>query len=261
MCILSFWIHRSFWLWGAFLGLSLSLAIRSGIANPFSLIPLASLGVIHFPLQRNVAGIQRWALVLMATCISVILIRHWLPTFSNWHVEGKFWISYDKPFIGIFVLAFTLPLLRSRAEWGQVLIKAVPLTILGIGAMIFLAGAAGVVTLDPKWPPHFLLRVASNLILVTIPEEAFYRGFLQEELFKRFGQGFKGGLGAIGITSLFFMAMHISWSPSLGILAFTFVASLLYGAIYQYTRAVEGSIFCHFLLNMTHLIFFSYHAL
>lgn len=261
MSILSFWIHRSFWLWGAFLTISLSLAIHVGISQPFSLVPIGSLGVIHFLLKRHIAGIQRWILVLMATAISVLLIYHWVPAFTNWHVSGNFWISYDKPFIGFFVLAFSLPLLRSPEEWRAVLLKAVPLTILGIGGMIFLATITGAIELQPKWPSYLLLRAMTNLVFVTIPEEAFFRGFIQEELCKRFGEGFKGGFGAIVLTSLFFTAMHLSWSPNLEILTFVCVASLLYGAIYHLTRAVESSILCHFLLNMTHLVFFSYHAL
>lgn len=261
MCFLSLWIHRSAWLWGSFLAISLILAFQTSVAKPFSLVPIATLGVCNFLMARAIKGIQRWILFGITIFVSMALSFHWIPVFCNWNVSGKFWINYDKPFAGLFVLAFALPLIRFRLDFLKVALKTVPLSILGISGMSLLAISSGAVCFDFKWPDHLFLRTASNLVLVSIPEEAFFRGFVQEELFKRFGQGVKGHVGSVLITSIFFALMHVGWSPNIGIMAFVFLAGVLYGAIYQYTRAIESSIFCHFALNMTHMIFFSYHAM
>lgn len=258
MSFLSLWIHRSAWLWGSFLAISLILAFQAGVAKSFSLTPIGTLWVCNLLMARSVKGIQRWILFCITIFVSSALSMHMIPGFCNWHVSGKFWVNYDKPFIGLFVLAFALPLIRSRSELFSIALKTLPLTIIGISCMIILAMASGSVSFEFKWLDHFLLRAATNLIFVSVPEEAFYRGFVQEELFKRFGQGTKGHVGSVLITSLFFAVMHIGWTVNMGMLAFVFLAGILYGAIYQYTRSIESSIFCHFALNMTHMIFFSY---
>lgn len=260
MCFLSLWICRSPWLWGSFLAISLILAVQTEVAKPFSLIPIATLGVSHFLMSRSVKGAQRWLLFSIAIFISVSLIFHWAPGFCNWHVSGKFWINYDKPFIGLFALTFTLPLLRSKPEYLKMALKAIPLIILGIVGMAMLAVASGTVHFNLKWPDHFFLRMANNLAFVSISEEAFFRGFVQQELFKRFGERFKGHVGSVLITSLFFTLMHVGWTSDIGLMLFVFLAGILYGTIYQYTRAIESSILCHFVLNMVHMIFFNYHA-
>jgi hypothetical protein len=261
MCFLSLWIRRSVWLWASFLAISLILAFQAGVAKPFSLVPIGTLILCHILMARSLQGIQRWIVFAISIIVSAALILHQIPGFCNWNVSGKFWINYDKPFIGLFVLTFALPLIRTRSDFFSVAIRTVPLTVLGIAFMAILATASGAVSLQLKWPDHLFLRTASNLIFVSIPEEAFYRGFVQEELFKKFGQGFKGHVGSVLITSLFFAFMHVGWSLNMGILAFVFLASTLYGAVYQYTRSIESSIFCHFALNMTHMVVFSYHAM
>ena len=113
----------------------------------------------------------------------------------------------DQPFIGIFVLIFLLPLIQSKPQLFSVALKTLPLTLIGIVTFIFLATASGAVCFQGKSPDHFL-RVVSNLVFVSIPEEAFYRGFVQEELFERFGEEFKGHVTAVFITSIFFALMQ-----------------------------------------------------
>jgi len=42
---------------------------------------------------------------------------------------------------------------------------------------------------------------------------------------------------------------------------FSTVAGFGYGALYQLTARIEASIVCHFALNLTHIVVFSYPAL
>jgi membrane protease YdiL (CAAX protease family) len=261
MSFLSLWIHRSAWLWGSFLAISLILAVESGTLNPFSLIPIGTLFLIHFLLKKNVSGTQRFILIIIAIVISFGLIFHKIPGFCNWHISGNFWMNYDSPFIGLFVLALPLPLIRSKQEWVKVAIKTLPLTILGIALMTILATSAGAVQFQIKWPSHFLLRAAVNLILVAIPEEAFFRGFIQQELFKSLGQGAKGHILSVLLASAIFALAHLHWTGSFVMVGFVFLAGILYGALYQYTKAIESSIFFHYTLNLIHMLFFSYHAM
>jgi hypothetical protein len=260
MAFLSLWIHRSAWLWGAFLAISYILALNTGVAQPFSIVPVGVLFALFLTLKNPLDGRTRFILSIAAIIIAAVLNFHWMPGFSNWHVSGNLWVNYDTPFIGLFVLAFMLPLLRSPAEWYNVVLKALPLTFIAVLLLYALALPSGAVDWQFKVPSHFLIRILSNLFLVVIPEEAFFRGFVQQELFKSLGGGLKGTIGAIAGASLLFALFHIGWTASAAMLGAVFFAGILYGAIYQYTKAVEGSIICHFIVNLIHMTFFTYHA-
>ncbi len=260
MTFLSLWIHRTAWLWGAFLVISYILALHTGVAQPFSLIPVATLFVLFWALKKPITGTTRWVFILIAIALGAGLNFHWIPGFHNLHIAGRFWLNYDKPFMGLFCLVFLLPLLRNPAGWYQMALKAIPLTAIAVIALAALALSSGTVEWDLKLPSHALLRLTSNLFLVVIPEEAFFRGFVQEELFKGMGQGIKGTVIAILGASLLFTLFHLGWTSSPAMLGFVFLASILYGAIYQYTRAIESSILCHFAVNLLHMSLFTYHA-
>jgi membrane protease YdiL (CAAX protease family) len=99
------------------------------------------------------------------------------------------------------------------------------------------------------------------LIFVSIPEEAFFRGFIQRELYQWFGSNPLAASGSILITSAFFTLLHLIWVANLPFLGLVFIASLIYGTIYQVTKSIESSILCHFGLNVIHFFFFTYPAL
>ncbi len=259
MAFLSLWIHRSAWLWGAFLVISYILAFHTGVVQPFSIIPIGLLFFIFLVFKKPLQPMTRFLLALIAIIISAGLNFHWIPGFQNWHISGNLWVNYDKPFMGLFVLAFLLPLLRSPIEWYKVALKAIPLTMVSVFILAFLALPSGTVDWHLKIPSHFFVRIVSNLFLVCIPEEAFFRGFIQQEIFKSLGPSLKGHIGAVIGASLLFTLFHVGWTASAAILGFVFLAGILYGAICQYTKAVEGSIFCHFCVNLLHMTFFTYH--
>ena len=260
MAFLSMWIHRSAWLWGAFLGISYILAFHTSVVQPFSIIPIGLLFVIFLFFRKELQPHTRLVLAIVAIIVAAGLEFHQFPGFQNWHVSGNLWINYDKPFMGFFVVALLLPMLRSCEEWYRLALKAIPLTMVAVFILAMLALPSGAIDWHVKIPSHFLLRIASNLFLVSIPEEAFFRGFVQQELFKTIGPGPKGHIIAVLGASLLFTLFHLGWTASSAMLGFVFLAGVMYGAIYQYTKAIEGSIFCHFCVNLTHMLFFTYHA-
>lgn len=260
MTFLSLWVHRSAWLWGGFLVISYIIAFHSSVAQPFSLLPIAALFVLFLVLKKPLDRLTRFVLILVVICIAACLEFHWMPGFNNWHVSGNFWVNYDKPFMGLFALTFLIPLLRSPNEWYSMALKAIPLTVGAVVLMALLAIPSGTVDWHIKIPSHFLLRLASNLFLVTIPEEAFFRGFVQQEISKSVGPGLKGNIIAILGASLLFTLFHLGWTTSAAMLCFVFLAGVIYGSIYQYVKAIEASIICHFAVNFIHMTFFTYHA-
>ncbi len=82
--------------------------------------------------------------------------------------------------------------------------------------------------------------IALLLFLVTGPsEEIYWRGYLQENLMKRYGPG-KGWLLATGIYAI----VHI-WSLNLMLIGAAAVAGLFWGAMYRYLGNLAPVIVSH----------------
>lgn len=259
MTILSLWVKRSPWIWGAFLILAFALGSLAKIVEPIALAPIGGLLVLHTLIKGDVKGLARFVLVSVAIAVSIGLMLHYFPGFHNWKVAQNLWINFDKPFIGIFVLALGFPLLKNTREFGSMLKVAIPLALAGILLMAMLGIYSGLIQWDPKLPKLLWIFAPVNLIFVSIIEEAFWRGFVQNELQRAFGG--KSGLSALAailVTSLGFAAMHYFWAPNFPFLALVFVASVIYGSVYTFTKALEASILTHWLFNLTHFLLFTY---
>jgi hypothetical protein len=132
----------------------------------------------------------------------------------------------------------------------------------GILILLTFALFYGVVKFDPKLPRIFWFFLVQNLIFVCVIEEAFWRGFVQRECFRAFGKkGLAANVGCILVTALFFAVLNWFSVSSMPFLALVFIAGIIYGAVYQYTKAIEASIVTHWLFNVTHFALFTYPAL
>ncbi len=266
MAFVTLWVKRSPWIWGSFLAIAGLLAYLSQILFPLGLIPIGALLLCH-SLIDGFQKFTRFLIFLIATSVSIGLWFHLWPGFHNYLVYDKvslsaashpytLYLNFDKPFVGFFVLAFSLPLLSSFKQMFKV---AIPLSILGMIVIGLLAVFGNLVAWDPKFPSSFWLFALDNLFLVAIPEEAFLRGFVQNEVFRWFGGNGKwAGFAAVFLTAILFAALHIKWVASWPFLGLIFVAGLVYGAIYQITRSIEASMLCHFLVNIVHFTLFTY---
>jgi membrane protease YdiL (CAAX protease family) len=272
MSFISLWARKTAWLWGSFLLIAYILALNAKIATSISLIPVLILFFCHYFLTKEISKSTRFLLFCSAALISFALDFHFLPGFYNWELANhlqisagaypySLWFNFDKPFIGIFALALTIPLISSRSQLLKVLKISLPMSIAGILIMIGISLHFDLVKWDPKFPVIALVWVFANLIFVCIPEEAFFRGFIQKEIYNWFGKTPLAALGSICVTSLFFTLFHLIWVADLSFLCLVFVASTIYGAIYQVTRSIEASIFCHFGMNVVHFFLFSYPTL
>jgi membrane protease YdiL (CAAX protease family) len=168
--------------------------------------------------------------------------------------------SRSKPFVTYLEDGLVVPLARGIEDWASVL-KGLIVGCLGIAVLALLATFTGAAHWNFKLPSFAAARILSNFFLTSIPEEGFYRGFIQN-IFCRYFENIKlGKILALISTSILFAAAHYYWSPNLEILAFVFLASLLYGGVYLISGKIESAILTHFLLNFIHMTFFSYHAM
>lgn len=272
MTVVSFWAHRSWWLWGSFLIITCTLAYQAHFIQPLGFFFLALLMGLHAFFKKGAKGILRSVVILAITLLSLGLWAHYIPGFCNWKIAENLclspgavpynlWLNFDKPFTGIFVLAFGLPLIQSNLELKKVAKIALPITCIGIGLILYLALSLQIIRFDPKLPTLFFLWLFNNLILVSAVEEIFLRGFLQRELSLRLGSGPLPSACAILAIALLFALLHLPSTSNFPFLALVFAAGIVYGSVYQITKSIESSIFCHFCLNLIHFLFFTYPAL
>lgn len=93
-----------------------------------------------------------------------------------------------------------------------------------------------------------------HLLVVALPEEAFFRGYLQTRLAERRAgaQGSRAtnaSIQGILITSLVFALGHLATTPHPARLA-VFFPSLLFGALRTWTKGIGSSVFLHAFSNL-----------
>lgn len=107
----------------------------------------------------------------------------------------------------------------------------------------------------PFTPAAFANEAFGQLVIIALPEEAFYRGYLQSRLDLAFGPKLRARvLGAdvglsIVVTSLLFALGHVATIPSPARLA-VFFPSLLFGLLRARTRGVGAGIVFHAMCNL-----------
>lgn len=272
MSFISLWIKKTPWLWGTFFIISTVLAFEAQIITYMALIPIAILFFCQEVMRYNVYKPLRFLLFGIVVIVSLALAFHFLPGFNNWNIVKdiqlspnalpySFYFNFDVPCIGIFVLALSLPLITEKARFIKMLKITLPVTLVGILLLIAISLKIGMIRWDPKIPVIIFPWLFANFLFVSIPEEAFFRGFIQRELYLWFGKSTLSAVGSVLITSVFFVLLHLIWVGSFPFLCLVFLASVIYGTVYQMTKSIESSILCHFLFNVTHFLLFTYPAL
>jgi uncharacterized protein len=255
LSFLSLWVHRKPKVWGSFLSLSLLFGLISGTILWLGLVFI----VLLISLWVSYAEKQRLLLFISLIALTICFKLGFIPGYQPVSLTQKFQIGLDMPILGLLPLALVVPLSRSLRDWKSVFLGFLA-GCAGIGILAILATITGTTHWELKIPPFMALRTWSNLILTSIPEEGFFRGFLQRELSRYFHDTKMGKLAALLLASILFTFIHVYWSPNLAILGFVFLASLLYGGVYLLSGKIESAILCHFLLNLVHMTFFEYHA-
>ena len=209
---------------------------------------------------------------LVFTVLSISLAAHWLPGFHNVQVLDRqvvkagsppltLFYNVDKPWVGLVILLFCIPLLKTWRHW----LKAFKQVVMPVCIMLPLVFGIGLITgfvhWQPEWPQVALLFLLNNLLFTSLVEEAFFRGFIQKSL-KEYWQNCSwgacswGAYAALIIAALLFGLAHFAGGPEYMILAA--LAGGFYGWSYQRTGSIEMAVFSHWVLNTCHFLFFSY---
>lgn len=256
----SMWIRRDPRIWGSLLGLSLLLVLIGGTLHWSGLIVTIGWASLWIYYTKNKNTTFQFILFIALVILSFGFKFQFFPGFKSIWITPKFRIGTATSLLGLFPLALIVPLAKNLKDWKKVG-KGVLIGILSIAILAIFAIASGAIHWEFKLPTFAAARYLNNFILVAIPEEAFYRGFLQNQLCKYLQNVKAGNIISLILTSIIFTLVHIYWSPSLAILGFVFLASLIYGSVYLISKKIESAILCHFLLNFIHMTFFSYHSM
>lgn len=273
LAIVSLWFTRHWAIWGSLLWLALLLGFFSQRIYPLSLLTVFCLGLgyyLSFHIKNLFFKIQ---FIIFSILISIAVFLHWMPGFNNLEVLHQIQLStdsypysmyfnFDKPLVGLFILAFGFEILNRR--WDVRNIKKIGLPFLWILMALFILLPvigifSGYVRWDPKWQNVFFLWAINNLLFVCVTEEACFRGFIQYHLQQVFGQWRFGAFLAVVIAALLFGLVHFKDGATY--MALSALAGCFYGLAYLKTGRIEASILMHFLLNAYHLLLFSYPAL
>jgi membrane protease YdiL (CAAX protease family) len=271
LSMISMWVSKRLYIWGALLVLSYLCAWWAGIVTVLGLIPIVVLFVCHYGISLNLSGWSRYFLVMVAGVVSFGLNWHLIKGFSNpCVVEGflfsndasrfNWCLNFDKPFMGIFALGLYLPLINNQKQFWNLLFLTMGWTLVAGFALLGWGVYRNIITWDIKWFTFIPLFLFFNLFLVIIPEEAFYRGFLQREITLNL-KNRASGILAILVASLLFAISHLFSTPSIEFFIALMLTGIAYGGIYLLTGAIETSILTHFFINTIHIIFFTYPTL
>jgi hypothetical protein len=117
----------------------------------------------------------------------------------------------------------------------------------------WLAPYALPVRFEPRLPRHFALLAVSQLLVVALPEEMFYRGFLQTSWSRLYPSrrmrvlGAELGAGFVGTQLLFALGHLVSLQPWR---VATFFPGLLFGWVRARTGSLAAPVVVHALSNL-----------
>ena len=251
-----------------FMGLSLAAAVVVGIVEWPGLAPLAlfagcCLATVRPELPPAVQTLAWGAVVILA----VALATHQVPWINNVLVLDGVSVSdssanytlhwnYDKGFAGVLLYSVCVQP-QEAPQWRRAIVATGTIAILTAVLVGVAATATGFVAWDPKWPAILAVWVPANLLLTCVAEESFFRGLVQRQLGRFLGGRVPApAFVALVVGALAFGAVHVAGGTTYVVLAT--LAGIGYGAAYCFTGRVEAGILVHFLLNLSHLLLFTY---
>ena len=269
LAIISIWIHKKPYVFAPLLILSLAFSYYGKIVEPKGFLFFGLLALLYFYSKKDIPFFWKLLTLITAILITIGSYTHLLKGVNNILVFTDYRLSrdaaimniyanYDKGVIGLLILGIFSEVIDTKKELLRVFFITLPYLIFSAFTIIYLSTFIGIIKYDPKFPLTTGIWIAIQIFFVVIPEEAFYRGFLQKEIFENLKNKRFKGIIAVLSTSLIFTLVHLFFTLSAPTLIIVFVASILYGGIYQITKRVESSMLLHLSVNMIHYFFFTY---
>ncbi|SEC07490.1 hypothetical protein SAMN05216205_1406 [Pseudomonas mohnii] len=253
------------WTFLALLSLGYGMALAYGHLGWFAGISVALLLMAAFAARQQTIQFGRYLGHGLFIFLALALALHWLPGFYNGRVIApqrftddalpfSMYLNLDKPLIGFWLLLVCPWIVGQRSLRVSLYATALALTL---SAVLALGGALllGVIAWAPKWPDQAWIWLLNNLLLVTLVEEALFRGYIQGGLNRCLKNLAYGENLALLLTSLLFGLAHAGAGWQWVLLAS--LAGVGYGLAYRF-GGLSAAIATHFGLNLLHFGLFTY---
>ncbi|BEH71709.1 CAAX amino terminal protease family protein [Edwardsiella tarda ATCC 23685] len=248
----------------AFLSAAVAVALLAyqGLIAPLAVALLALMALVLYLRGRLTLSAPWRALSEIGLVAAILtLYLHHFPGFHNPLLLDKvrvgahsapftLYANLDKALAPLLLLALYPTLLR-RPDAPRVPAWRYGALLLSLPALLLLAVALGGLRIEPHWPHWLLTFSLLNLLFVSLPEEALFRGYLQQRLSAWFGPWV-----ALLLAALLFGLLHLAGGPLL--VLFATLAGGIYGLAWQWSGRLWVAVLFHFALNMLHLLFFTY---
>ena len=258
------WLHRG--LACALLGGAVLAGILAGVVGLLGAASLLGFAFLAHAYASGDAGARGWTIWAGILLASAALYLHLVPQFEGWRVLGPMqigegapyekWLSLEKVGAGILLLALAIPDQFGTSGWAAMLRRAAPVLLLTPLGIAVPALASGYVALDVTLTPVFLAWAVLNLFATCLPEEVLFRGIFQKRLVEASVRRRLPAHPAIVLSAAAFGAAHLAGGPAYVLLAAC--AGLGYGYAFHLTGRIETAILCHFSVDATHFLIFTY---
>ncbi|WBV57629.1 CPBP family intramembrane metalloprotease [Chryseobacterium daecheongense] len=245
--------------------LMMSLFTQLISVTGFLIITLfAALVYLYTVLEKNLkySRFLYHTLALVILAVSIIIFQHLLPGFNNVLIFDKIQVSkdgvpftmyfnIDKTLAGLTLLLFVVP---PAKDFRSALKKSWSLILMTILLLMGLTLLFSFVRIDIKFHQYFFVWALNNVLFVVMAEEVLFRGFFQRHLSLLNIKNSQ--IIAVVIAGLSFGALH--WAGGILYVLYAAIAGIMYGLIYQRSNNILVNILSHFLLNIIHILFFTY---
>lgn len=239
------------------------------IIDSQALIYLTLLFILIYIFYSNkVNGYLKFIIFLLICFIAISLISHKIPGFKNILLLSTYitdnaskynlYLNFDKNFVGIFFAYIIYEKISNDHEFDKLFIDNIKFILLTLLVISITACLLGLIKLNIKLPEFTYLWLIANLC-TCITEELFFRGFVQKNFSEYCTTKNLNNNYAIIFSSIIFGVLHFMGGWKYIILAS--MAGFAYGHIYNKTNSIYLAITLHYLVNITHFIFFTYPAI
>lgn len=257
-----------------FFAIALATALISGVINFISSLIILLFGFLIYSFyQKKLPSPYKIFIYFGIFIITILSFLHQLPGIDNIEFltniklsknssNFDLWLNFDKPLIAIFLLFFIYNPPRKFSDYKNIFIQTLKLFVPLLIILLALGTYGNFLVFDPKFPSFEItfLWLIKMIFLTIFAEEFFFRFFIQNSVILLFKNSkyFSKNPQIIGLifTSILFGLTHFSQGFVFILLAT--ICGFFYGLIFIRTRYIEASILLHFLINLTHFIFFSY---
>ncbi|MBR8252442.1 CPBP family intramembrane glutamic endopeptidase [Burkholderia ambifaria] len=247
----------------AVLGYAGALAV--GKLAPIVLAPLALLVAAAWGVAPSRPLAVRIAAHVVFAALAIALSLHLIPGFHNPRVieptrftpdavPFTMYVNFDKPLVGLWLL-WVLPWVMPDVPPARALRIGGVACIVTAAVCLVGALAFGMVGWAPKWPASGWMWLVNNVLLVTLAEEALFRGYVQGGLTRVLGRFGWGPWVALAIGALLFGAAHAAAGWQWIVLGT--VAGIGYGLAWRRGGLLASAV-AHAGLNVIHFGLFTY---